>query len=297
MAKKAEAEVVPMSRFRRGDPLENVPEIRLGEAPGRDRSARTTSTPTVDLTGKPKAWFLIGNGGVGKTTYARWLIARMVEQGGTTTLAALDPGTRALSAWFGDVAQPDTSETAETERFLADMVEFMQREKAPGILDFGAAGDVSLRSLGRKAGSIHTMLEDAGLGVVACYVMSPRIWDADPLVKMEEAGFKPKATLIVLNEGKVDSATDPQEAFAPILRHSGYRAAVDRGAITLWLPALDPEVMAEIEIKRLHFSQARDGEVPEGATFAPIGGLRRSKVGRWLALVEQAHGPIRSWLP
>jgi hypothetical protein len=114
---------------------------------------------------------------------------------------------------------------------------------------------------------------------------------------METAGFKPAATLIVLNEGKVDSNSDPQEAFAGILRHSAYQSAVERGAITLWMPALDPEVMGELELKLLHFTAARDGQLPEGATFAPVGGLRRSKVRRWLEAMESAHAPIHSWLP
>jgi hypothetical protein len=56
-------------------------------------------------------------------------------------------------------------------------------------------------------------------------------------------------------------------------------------------------VMTEIENKRLHFGHARDGTVPAGRTFSPIGGLRRSMVGRWLERMEQEHDPISSWLP
>jgi hypothetical protein len=63
------------------------------------------------------------------------------------------------------------------------------------------------------------------------------------------------------------------------------------------MPRLEPEVMSEIENKRLHFGHARDGTVPAGRTFSPIGGLRRSMVGRWLERMEQEHEPIRSWLP
>lgn len=296
MPGKVEAEVVPISRFRRGTMLDNVPEIALGRSDA-GRTSVATSAPSVDLSCLPKVWFMLGNGGAGKTTYARWMVSRMVEQGRQAILAALDPGTRALSAWFADIHQPAGSDSGRTERFLNELLEFLMEDKQPSIMDFGAAGDVPLRAVVESTGGLHGDLETAGLGVVACYLMSHRIWDVDPLAKMEAAGFQPKATLIVLNEGTVDSTIDPQEAFAGILRHSAYREAVDRGAVTLWLPALDPEVMDEIELKRLHFTAARDGKVPDGATFAPVGGLRRSKVARWMDAMERVHGPIHSWLP
>src|SRR4051794_33871753 len=145
MARKAD--VVPLSRFRRGDPLENVPEIKLGPSADETRTAIVTPTPSVDLTDKPKVWFMLGNGGVGKTTYARWLIARMSEQGRSATLAALDPGSRALSAWFDDIEQPPSRDSGRTEKWLGDFLDFVMTEKMPAILDFGAAGEVSLRSV------------------------------------------------------------------------------------------------------------------------------------------------------
>lgn len=295
MARKAD--VVAISRFRRGDPLENVPEIRLGSSADEARSAIVTPTPSVDLTDKPKVWFMLGSGGAGKTTYARWLISRMAEQGRSATLAALDPGSRALSAWFDGIEQPPSHDSGRTEKWLGDFLDFLMTEKTPSILDFGAAGEVPLRAVVDSTKGLASDMEGAGLGVVACYVLSPRIWDIEPLTKMEASGFQPQATLIVLNEGKVDSNSDPQEAFAPIVRHSTFRKAVDRGAIPLWLPALDADVMSEIEAKLLHFAMVRDGQVPAGATFSPIGGLRRSKVSRWLERMEQVHAPIRSWLP
>jgi hypothetical protein len=108
MPKKAE--IVPISRFRRGNPLDGVPEIELGLVSEDNRAVRPTSAPAVDLGGLPKTWFLIGNGGAGKTTYARWLIDRMIEQGRQAALAALDPGTRALSSWYDEIMQPASRE-------------------------------------------------------------------------------------------------------------------------------------------------------------------------------------------
>ena len=113
---------------------------------------------------------------------------------------------------------------------------------------------------------------------------------------MENGGFRPKATVLLLNEGRADPTVPRVEAFAPVIRHSIFRNAIARGALALWMPALESDVMQEIESKRLHFGMARDGLVPEGATFSGIGGLRRSMVARWLERMEEAHAPIKSWL-
>jgi hypothetical protein len=149
----------------------------------------------------------------------------------------------------------------------------------------------------KAAPDLHTRLEDAGLGVVACYPLTTRIDDLGVLDDLERAGFQPKATLLLLNEGRSDPTMPREEAFEAVTQHSIFRNALARGAIAIWLPALESDVMAEIEAKRLHFGLARDGHVPEGASFPPIGGLRRSMVGRWLARMEAAHTQVLTWLP
>ena len=90
---------------------------------------------------------------------------------------------------------------------------------------------------------------------------------------------------------------DPDEAFASVTRHSAYRAAIARGAVPLSMPRLEPEVAQEIEVKRLQFGAARDGQVPPGAKFAPIGSFNRSMVRRWLVRMEEEFAPVASWLP
>ena len=63
------------------------------------------------------------------------------------------------------------------------------------------------------------------------------------------------------------------------------------------MPRLEPEVAGLIEGRRLTFGMARDGQVPEGARFAPIGGLERSMIARWLERMEQEFRPVSSWMP
>lgn len=295
MAAKPKGEVVPL--FGHGPQLEDEPEVslRLPPAGAGATSAAKRGPAALDLTGKPKVWFLIGSGGSGKTTYARWMGWRMREAGRTGLLAALDPQNRSLATWFDGVEQPPTSDGVQTMRWLRDVLKYAMAEKASGCLDFGG-GDTALSRMIETAPEFAEAMEEAGVQPVACYMLAPRLDDLVSLESLEAVGFKPKATAIVFNEGRVDSTLSRDEAFARLARHSAFRAAVDRGAVPLWMPRLEPEVAQEIEGKRLQFGQARDGQVPEGRTFAPIGGFERSMVRRWLERMDQEFAPVASWL-
>ena len=63
---------------------------------------------------------------------------------------------------------------------------------------------------------------------------------------------------------RLNSTLSREEAFARVLRHSDFRAAVGRGAIPVWLPRLEPDVMDQIEGKHITFGQARDGKISGG---------------------------------
>ena len=295
MAKRTTDGTAP--RFRRGIELDDVPEVAMTVPPGlRPADSEAAAHPVADLSGKPKTWFLIGPGGAGKTALARWLAHRMTEQGRGAILAALDPANRSLASWFANVEMPPTRDGAHSARWLRGLLEYLMGAQASAVIDLGG-GDVSLETVLASAPDMHEALERAGLGVVACYVLTPRVDDLGILHTLEAAGFRPGATLIVLNEGRADPAVPREEAFAPVLRHSVLKAAIARGAAVMWMPALESDVMQEIEVKRLDFGMARDGQVPDGARFAPLGGLRRSMVGRWLQRMEQAAAPVATWLP
>ena len=62
--------------------------------------------------------------------------------------------------------------------------------------------------------------------------------DLVPLAETEAAGFQPAATALVCNE-----RLDPRDKFGPVIRHSVFRAALDRGAVPLWMPYLNANVM------------------------------------------------------
>ena len=295
MAIRPKAEVIP---FRRGASIENETEIPLASANavmtsvGRQELPRTD----VDLTGKSKAWFLVGPNGSGKTAFARWMGWNLAGTDRRALMAALDPQNRSLATWFSGVMQPDTNDGAQTAKWLMDFLDYVMEQKASAILDFGG-GDTALAKLVHEAPDLDAMMNAAGVTPIACYMVGPRVEDLSSLDSLERAGFQPSATLIVLNEGRVDSTMSREEAFARVLRHSVFKQALERGALALWMPRLEPEVAADIEGRRLTFGQARDGQVPPDAKFGPIGGFKRSMVRRWLEAMEHEFTPVASWMP
>jgi hypothetical protein len=198
--------------------------------------------------------------------------------------------------WFDGVEQPETSDPNHTARWLRDVLNHLMTGKTSGMLDMGG-GDTSLAKLVDLAPDIADRMIAEGVEPVACYCFGSRVDDLTPLQSLEEAGFRPRSTMLVLNEDRVDSMLTREEAFARVTRHSDFQAAVTRGAVPVWMPRLEPEVAAPIEGRRLTFGMVRDGLVPEGAKFSPIGGLERSMVNRWLGRMEQEFRPVLSWLP
>ena len=142
MAAKAGASAVPdkvVSLFRRRPVGDGEPEIKIGLAPTSSPNdpAQAVASSALDLTGKPKVWFMVGGGNSGKTVEVRWLVGRMNEGGRQAVLAALDPANRSLASWFNGVEQPPSSDGVQTARWLREFLTFLMTEKQhSAVLDF-----------------------------------------------------------------------------------------------------------------------------------------------------------------
>lgn len=279
--------------FRRPRDGSDEPEVAVGLPPTRavavpDVAARGQNA--VELGGHPPVWFLIGPNYSGKTTFARWAAERMFAAGRSAFLAALDPLNRTLAAFFEDVEQPASADPSLTPAWLRSVVEHLMRERLAALVDMGG-GDTSLARLISDLPDLVETLEEAGVAPVAAYFLGPRVDDLSSLATFEAGGFRPRATLLVLNGARVDAGCDPAEAFAPIRRHSAVRAAIARGAVVAVMPRLDPpELALEVERKRLGFGAARDGE-------GGLGPLGRAGVRAWMDRMERAFAPVEPWLP
>lgn len=251
------------------------------------------SGQALDLTGKAKAIMAIGLGATGKTTLLRWLCERALERGeDELALATVDPVNRELGHYFPAAMVPPTQDPAQVTAWLEQLLAMILETGKSAALDFGG-GDTTLARLLTEVPDLQQMMESAGVEPVALYPLTPRSSDLTPLAAMTKVGFRPKATALILNEGRADSTRAPLQEFGQIRRHSVYKSAIAQGAVEIWMPRL--YAAKAIEDRRSGFRQAVNGETPQGSLG--LGPFDRSRTRHWLAAMEEAFAPIASWLP
>ena len=273
-------------------------EVELYVPPAAVRLQPRKGIKALDLGGLVPCWLLIGGNNSGKTTWARWAAGRAFDAGRDVTLASLDKNQRALSTFLSGVAQPESRDTLLVANWTADFLGYVAETRQPAVADFGGGGEEYLNATLADAPTLVDDLAISGVGILAAHFLTPRPDDLQVIAALDKAGFRAKATVLVLNEVHVERGADPDDAFARITGHSAFKAAVARGAHVVRMPRLFPQSLAlEIASKRLLFTHARDGIVPEESTVTPIRGLDRSRVNRWLSDIETAHETVRSALP
>jgi hypothetical protein len=271
----------------------NIPEARLDvPRPGRPERDKLSSRAT-DLTGNAKAIMAIGLGATGKTTLLRWLCERALERSDDElALATVDPVNRELGHYFPAAMAPPTQDPTQVTAWLELLLAMVMETRKSVALDFGG-GDTTLARLLAEVPDLQQMMESAGVEPVVLYPLTPRSSDLTPLATMAQAGFRPKATALILNEGRADGTRAPLQEFGQIRRHSVYKSAIAQGAVEIWMPRL--YAAKAIEDRRIGFRPAVNGDVAEGSIG--LGPFDRSRTRHWLAAMEDAFAPIASWLP
>lgn len=249
----------------------------------------------IDLAGKPKIVFLIGSGGSGKTTYARWLGERADQRDGVMppVMVSVDPLNRDLVQYLPDTLQPSKGASpAVVVTYLEKLFLRLLQVKRSAVIDFGG-GDTALMALLRQTPGLHTMLEDGGVEAVALHFLSPRVNDLTPLMAFERAGFQPRATALLLNIGRSDPARDAEGSFEHLRRQPDYTKALERGAVEVWIPTLF--AAKAVEDRQVGFWRALNNS-PGAAEGTPLGMFDKRRVGDWLQKMEECMAPIASWI-
>lgn len=190
--------------------VEDHDTVELSELPpltAAEEIKRTPRTqPIPDLSTFAKLWQFHGGGNTGKTFVARYLIAKLIDQGklGQNIIAALAPGNRNLTAFAPGTMQPPTSDPVATAEWATKRLLAMQKARYGGVWDFGG-GDNSHRRMIEATPDMVDRAEQEGLAIVAAYTFGPRADDLIFLKTFERMGFRPRATLLILNLGLVDS--------------------------------------------------------------------------------------------
>lgn len=262
--------------------LSGLPERRLPERVNGHAQEEPVAAPGVDLSGRPKVWFVIGRGRIGKTTLIRVMAETLTARGGESVYAAADPVNRSLKMFLAPVAEPPGDDPGEVANWLQALLAFaMKGDGASVLVDLGG-GDTSLSRLLRTAPDLAQAMEKSPTTPVAIHVIGTDEHDLVPLAAMEEAGFQPKATALVFNE-----MTGTRPEFARVLQHSVVRKALDRGAVPLWMPKLSPAAIRLVDARGLQLTQA--GE--------ELGLLAGAPVRVWVQAVAREFAPIATWLP
>ena len=241
-----------------------------------------------------KAWLLVGEGRSGKTTFARWLADQLGirELLGEAVIATIAPGNRALERYVANIMQPASADAGETASWVGKVLAALPRRRLHAVFDAGG-GDQSVATLIHDEPGFVGDMEERNLVLVGTYFLGPRLADLAFLKSYEQAGFQPRATTLVLNLALAD---DPG-AFDDIRRQPVYRTALERGAVELFLPAMPQDTALSIERKELHYSDARDGRIPDGRSVEMLKMRQRSDVARWLDAMQREFSVVESWLP
>jgi hypothetical protein len=240
-----------------------------------------TRPDAIDLTGRRKVWFFCGRGKTGKTTLARWVAERMQDLGGSAIVAACDPVNRSLRRFLEGVAEPPSSDSEEVKDWLWSLLHAAMESKSDALIDLGG-GNSSLTALLAQLPDLANILSEGGVEPIAIYLSGSDPDDLTPLEIAEKQGFQPQATAIVLNE--VDGR---RSRFDSILRDPTVCAAVERGAVQLWMPALWPEAAALCNANAWHFRDV----IGRADAFVA------SSVNNWLRRMEEEFHSIRTWMP
>ncbi len=242
----------------------------------------------IDLTGRAKIIFAAGRGKTGKTTLLRWLTETSILNGGAPILADVDPSNATFSAYFADVARPDTDNPAGVAAWLQDLIEYCIAERQSALIDLGG-GDTTLRSLAAEMPGLATHVEAAGMAPVMFHLTGPQPEDLLPALTLAARGFTPKAQALVFNEYAIEPVSTRERAFGRLAASSGYGDLAEV-CVKLWMPRL--HAAEAVESRQCGFAAARDGTIN-----SPLGLFDAARVRVWLDAMDRRFAGVRSWIP
>ena len=242
----------------------------------------------IDLTGQAKIIFAAGRGKTGKTTLLRWLTETSIRNGGAPILADVDPSNATFSAYFADVARPDTDNPAGVATWLQGLIEYCITERQSAFIDLGG-GDTTLRSLAAEMPGLAAHIEAAGMAPVMFHLTGPQPEDLLPALTLAARGFTPTAQALVLNEYGIEPGSTRERAFARLVTSSAY-GSLAAECVKLWMPRL--HAAEAVESRQCSFAAARDGTINP-----PLGLFDAARVRVWLDAMDRRFAGVRSWIP
>jgi hypothetical protein len=233
----------------------------------------------------------LGRGFGGKSTGLAELVWRARNQGRSVIVADGDARSKTLAGIFPDATFPPTEELPDIKAWLNTVLNSMVKEKRSAVLDLGG-GDRVLMEYGRDLRLVE-FCSRCGIEPLALYFLGPEEEDLKHVLAIWEAGyFRPKRTLLVLNEGVIREGRTVAGAFEKTLAHPGFEKMVQAGAVPILMQRL--ACMDLVKTNGAGFYAAASGEGDK-----PLDPVEEFQVQDWIEDLEgkrQKAGAV-AWLP
>ena len=233
----------------------------------------------------------LGRGFGGKSTGLREVVDRARNQGRQVIVADGDGRSKTLAAMFPDAMQPPSEEMPDVKAWLSQVLNRMVKEQRSAVLDLGG-GDRVLQEYGRDLRLVE-FCERRGIIPLALFYLGPEEEDLRHVLSIWEAGyFRPKRSILVLNEGVIREGRTVVGAFERTLKHPGFATMVEAGAVPILMQRL--ACMDAVKAAGLGLYEAATGEGDQ-----PLDPVEQFMVEDWLADLEAKRREVsaHSWLP
>ncbi len=233
----------------------------------------------------------LGRGFGGKSTGLAELVWRARNAGREVIIADGDPRSRTLSGMFEGATSPPTEELPDVKDWLTGLLNRMVKERRSAVLDLGG-GDRVLQEYGRDLRLVEFCAR-RGIEPLALYFLGPEEEDLRHVLSIWDAGyFRPKRTILVLNEGVIREGRTASGAFERTHRHPGFERMVAEGAVSVLMQRLACMDLLRQRGLGLYAAAAGDGA-------DPLDPVEQFMVEDWLAGLEErrAEAGAAAWLP
>jgi hypothetical protein len=252
----------------------------------------TLDAPVSDsVTRSPVLVVGFGRGFGGKSTLLSEIAWRAQNQGRSVIVADFDARSKTLADLFLGAMVPPTEELPDVKATFSQLLNRMTKEKASAVVDFGG-GDRFMLEYGRDLRLVEFCAR-RDIDPLAVYVLGPEVEDLRHCLSIYEAGyFRPKRTLLVLNEGVIREGKTVVGAFKKTTSDPGFQRMLADGAVPMLMTRLP--CMDLVKGGRLSFYEAATGGGDN-----PLDPVEEFMLSDWLEDLEAKRVKlgVADWLP
>lgn len=240
-----------------------------------------------------------GRGRGGGSTFLDLLIQLARAEGRQVMVGDGDRRNPTLAGYYpqdrdGEATQPPTDETADVKDWLTNTVGEALNLQSSLVIDLGG-GDRVMQEYGHDLALVD-FCEECGAHPLGLFITGPEPDDFDHILGIWQAGyFRPKRSILVMNEHLVPAGRTPHGAFDTTMSSPGFKEMVSQGVRPMFLPRLP--CMKEMRAAGLTFTEAASGK--PGVAGKPLDPVRQFMVKQWVGKIIKEFERIKvaGWLP